>query len=355
MLFGIGLSLGLSGTSGAAPAAQVPLEKDRPWPPFSSLCPGSCDVLPNHIAEPPILLAGEALTITVAVRAICIGIPTPTHIVFVVDTDARMSSSELRDIKQSLTDIVKRLRLDEDPSTRVGLVLVEERAETLVLLTNDEARLLRALNRIDKGDDLKLDEGMEEGLATFRRARVRDSRCRRTINEIMVVVAPEPPGNRCSDWVRSAGKLKSDGILVVSVCASRRCNSRCMSEIASSRRYVYDLKSVSHLIQVFDRIRDELLNITLRSLQVFEHLSPDLAYIPDSAVPPAEVSEDGLRLHWQANFVPREGLTFTYRTRALVPGRQPAAAGTNIFWRDNQNDRGEIQATPSNITVFGRR
>ena len=356
MLFGIGLSLGHAGKSGAAPAAQVPLDEDRPWTAISRMCPGSCDVFPLHVPEPAILLAGEALTVTVAVRGICSGIPTPTHIVLVVDTDARMSKSDLRDLKQSLAALVRRLRLDENPFTRVGLVLVEERADIVVPVTNDEARLLRALNRIEAEGDLRLDEGLEAGLTAMRRARDSNPHvhCRLLANEIVFVMAPEPPSARCTKWVRKARKLKSEGILVASVCASRRCSSRCMEEIASWRRYVYDLNSIMILVQVIDRIRDEVLNITLRSLHVFEHLSPNLAYMPGSAVPPAEISEDGQRLHWQANFVPKEGITFTYQTRALAPGKQPAGAGTNIFWRDNQNYYGELQLAPSNITVFGQ-
>ncbi len=145
-------------------------------------------------------------------------------------------------------------------------------------------------------------------------------------------------------------------MLTTVLCPRSHCRDDvCLRDLASSSRYYFDLSNLRGLIATFGRIRDELINITIRQLIVTETLREGVDFVPGSATDDEKnpiFELDGRRLRWTMNYVPKDGVTFTYQVRPESPGFHQVTEPTHFAWRDNQNRFGELWTDPSWVQVF---
>ncbi len=312
LAFIAGLTLPITETApvGAMPAGQPSI---LPTP-----CPSSCVVDAQPAVHPYILLQGEDSQVSIRIKAVCAGYPPePLHIVLAVDNSTLMDRDELEATREMLTRLVDRLDLPRNPSDRLSLVGLRQSAVTLVPPVNDADRIKQGIARLDMEGESDLSGLLQQAHLTLRRINQPDC-TNEVFNEIVVLVAAVD-ARECIEAVRAARALKGNGILTITVQADPQGrNSECLRPVASSPRYFYEIANAGGLIQAFVRIRQEIINVRLRYLQVVETVAEGSEVVPNSAEPPAIFDPVARTLR------ARQAIRGTIRT-PLHPPCRPAA------------------------------
>ncbi len=354
------LSLGLATATGIAlalaqdaPARSVQADQAPAAP---TDCPSRCLVHSSTLAHPPLLLAGEATTITLAVKAACVPTFEAVHVVFAIDHSSRMPPQALQEAREGLRALIDRMRLDQQPAWRVGLSYYDGGRPNRLALTNDRTEIDSVLDGLRAGGKPQVDDLLESARAELLRARVPD--CARSgLRQFVVLISPEIEVRDCAPIAGAARDAKRAGLLSIVIDASDPPDDdRCLRALASSSRYLYQLDQLPWLIEAFYRIYDEPPPlIPLRQLEIVDHLPEGVELVEGGAWPPPKVDPTTGELRWQQNFVPRDGVTFTFQVRPTRPGFQPLTEGARLTWRDAQNRSGTRLLDPSWAQVFAPR
>ena len=151
----------------------------------------------------------------------------------------------------------------------------------------------------------------------------RTGRNRDEITEVMVVLS-HGSDEGCGPVLRAARQACSQGILMIAVCVGSGCDETCMRQVASSPRYYCRAENSSALSGVFDQIRDRLSSIVVRRLEIKDTLPGNMAYVANSANPPqSDPADPADYLVWEEAYIPREGVTYTFRVQPLQAGAWP--------------------------------
>ena len=113
------------------------------------------------------------------------------------------------------------------------------------------------------------------------------------------------------------------------------------------------MKEAGRIHYVLLRILDEVLNITLKQVIIKVPLLEGMLYLPDTAVPKPEISDDGRHLQWSVNFLPKDGMTFTHRILPMKGGQESVGGDIEISWRDNRNRPGTTTIPAARILTLG--
>ena len=332
-------------------------------------CPSTCKVNspPSAPVNPPAILAGETISVSIPLQAVCAGLGSPARIVFVVDPDSQTTAGQLRDVQDIIRYLVDQLDLENTAGSEIAIVEVGGKARTVLGFSRDARRIKSAISRLRLDPDQNLSDGLEEAHWLFASTGLH-SDCSVLAGRFVVLsFSSEVPAVDCASSRSAVNQLKHLNTQVLAVCMGRNCNSaRCLrNDIASDRKYFFDLRNARHSLRYFYRILDEVINITLKNLLVIEVLSPSVEYLPRNvdleANPelarrsrePDEVSDDGRRLLWKQNFVPKDGLTLTYHVRPKRSGWLQINKGAKVTFEDNQGRKGSHQLQPSNALILG--
>lgn len=311
----------------------------------------SCTLDVEQQAWPPVILSGETTELRIRVEPNCAQAETPRHFVLVVDGSDAMAGQPAVQRNIALRHFVQRLDLSNHPQRRVGVVWFEDSARTICRLTNDEGQLISCIGRIGAEGGHRIDRGIQEGLKVLRQGR--NLAQGQVIQESMIVLSIGANDEGCDPVLQSARSAKSQGILLVSICIGPDCDAACFRQAATSPRYFFQTQTAGGLIQVVERIGDELLGFALRQLVVLTNLAENMDYVPNSSDPQADASPDLRSFEWQQNFVPAEGMTFTLQVRPGSNGGQPVTVSTELEFRDVWNRAGSADAQPAWVHVFG--
>jgi len=335
-LFGAMLTSSPARIAGAAPAAQRE---------------SACEANPNKEAFPNVLLLGETTTITLTFNAVCAGETTPLHLVFVLDESGSMQGEPINQLKSAVKTIIRGLNLADNPTTLVGIVAFQSVARTLCKLTNDEGRLLSCAGKLNASGGTAIDRGIIEGLKVLADGR-KGLGADVTPNEVMIVVSDGQNNAGCDSVKSAARRAKGQGVLVITVCVGGGCDAQCMRECASSARYYFEVDSAGQLVNIFDKLRDTVTQITLRRLTIVDTIPANMEYIDDSSDPPAEVSSDKKTLTWEMQSVAKGGVVMTFKVRPLEVGYHPTNTEARAEFTDNQNRSGDAVFRVPYVTVF---
>lgn len=300
--------------------------------------PSGCTVHADKVAGPSIVGLGGTVGVTLTVRATCTYQPPPIHIVLVVEATDAMQGDTFRETRAGLEELVRRLNLKNNPAVRVAVLRFNTRSVRLCGLTNDEARVQSCIRRAQGSGNADVAAGLRGGQKEMIAGRRLTQEDPYSINEVLILVAKDVADEQqCRSALSQARNLKSQGILLITVCADDRCRPRCLLEMASSPRYVFTLENIDHVYHVLDRIRRDLFNFTLRQIIVHDVLAPDMEFETGSDLPPAVTPIAPGELKWVQNYIPRDGVTLTYVLRPTRLGRQPTSLEASVVWTDNQN------------------
>ena len=287
----------------------------------------------------------ESSLVSVTVRASCDA--APLHVMVNIDRSGSMVGQPMQDAKDAAEALVQALDMREYPDTQVGLISHGDPPTRDSPLTNNEGTILTRINRMNAGGEDNLPESIDDATTELVRGR-RGA----TPFDVMVVLSDGgqtyPPQNA----VRAAAGAKSRDILVVAVCLDNGTPGGCeaMRQVATSRRYYFESRDTSELERIFKEIADEVRNLSMRSMTMFETMPEGLDFVPDSAVPTAEVDRTGRVLRWDFRFVPSSGQTVTYEVRPSELGTFPLAISTVTF-SDSQNKHGSIRVPTAPLSV----
>lgn len=342
-----GIALALAQGSPAQPA-----EADQA-PAVPTACPSRCLVRSSTWAHPPLLLAGEATTITLAVKAACVPTFEAVHVVFAIDHSSRMRPQALQEAREGLRALIERMRLDDQPAWRVGLAHYAAGRPSRLAPTNDQLQIESVLDGLRAGGNPRVDDLLDIARTELLSARVPD--CERSgLRQFVVLISPEIEVRDCAPIAGAARENKRAGLLSIVVDASDpSSDDRCLRALASSSRFLYRLDQLPWIIETLYRIYEEPLpRITLRRLEITDSLPEGIELVEGGVWPPPKIDPATGELRWQQSFVPRDGVTFTFQVRPTRPGFQPLTEGARLTWRDAQNRSGARALDPSWAQVF---
>jgi hypothetical protein len=288
------------------------------------------------------------------VKVICAGEAFPLHLVLLLDASSSMSGDPEREMRAAALHFVESFAVDGPSGRRIGVVQAG-RVRTVLRLSSDQEAILTAVKRVrserelpatarppgtpvpDGGgpDQTQLDRAFHEAHKVLIRGRA--GLDRDTLTEVLVVMSDGKDPQGCDPALEQARKVRGDGILMVSVCVGRDCQEECMRQLASSPRYYFRAENTAGLAAVFQQIRDRLINIVVRDLEIVEVPGEGIETLPAGAVPaPDAVDASTGALTWRAVYVPRDGITVTYLARPLASGTMPLARSSGGTFRDNK-------------------
>lgn len=307
----------------------------------------------NKYTHPQVLLLGERTTVTLQATVLCAGETFPLHIVLVLDASGSMAGQPLKQMQDAAIKLVNRMELRDHPETEIGVVQFNSTARTLTGLSNNQGRVVGAIRRVRAGGGTAIDLGIQEGLKVLIRGRSRTGGGRSDVHEVMVVLSDGGNNAGCPPVLRAANQAKGQGVLMITVCVGPSCDAQCMRQAASSPRYFYQVENAGQLIEVLHQIRNEILNITLKKLTVTDVLPDNMLYVDGSADPePKSISPNRDILEWQTNYVPSDGVTFTFQVEPQQPGDWPTNIEASGIYRDNQNREGTFVFNVPWVTVL---
>jgi hypothetical protein len=164
------------------------------------------------------------------------------------------------------------------------------------------------------------------------------------ITEVLVLMSDGNDPDGCGPALDEARRLRGDGVLMVSVCVGHVCREACVRQLASSPRYYFRAENAAGLQSIFRQILDRIINVGVRRLEIVEVPADGIDVLVDAAVPaPDEVDAGTGALKWRAVYVPRDGITVTYRARALTAGTMPLASSSGGTLVDNKGRSGTFR------------
>lgn len=321
----------LSGRDDARSADPVPTPESwafRCWPEVR-----------DRIA-PSVLLLGEddEISVTIAIAPLCSGGGWPVHVVLVLTGIQDWTRLSRAVFVERLLELVDQFDIDEGKSMRMGIVVVDgDRARTVLPITGDRSAVLAAMRRWHssaRGTELGVSRSFRESRLAFDRAAGRlPPRDYPEPREIAIIVGDIGGGHDCPDLTREASHLKRSGLLVVTACSTRGCESACHRDVATSDRYVIDGAEWERFRDVFLAIAWDFRNVFPRRVDIEIDLGDSFDYVEDTAAPSLS-AWDSKHLLWSADraLIPRRGVTYTFRVRSTVdsPGYHPIAARTVV-------------------------
>jgi hypothetical protein len=315
LLMGAILLFGLGALAEARPVGIL----SRQAPALPTPAAGACVAAGEKSATNRVAL-GSPAGVTLSLRTACGAITAPLHVALVMDGSAAMISGTLKtDQKNAAQTIVRGLDLPANDLTQVAVVEFNDHARRLIDLSNDEAAVLAAVQRVEAKGKTMIEVGIDEGVKA-----IEGGRGAAKVNEVIIVMTNGRNEKGCSAAVSAADKAKSKSILMMSMCIAADCDNLCVQSLATSVRRFYWRDDVEKLVQDLRRLQTRVA-VTINKLVVSDRLPPNIQLVPGSAAPPPRsISPAGDVLVWESDQLPADGVTLTYRVVPQELGRHPA-------------------------------
>lgn len=214
----------------------------------------------------------------------------------------------------------------------------------LCQLTNNASMASGCVGKIGAEGGTSISAGIQTGMRVMVTGRRDLVPADEDVKEVMLVLSDGVDDAGCEPVVQVADQVKAAGILVVAVCIGLDCDRECLLAAASSPRYWYPVDVASDLARAFDditalllQVRSEAQRVVISALTIVDRLPPNMAYVPDSAVPPPNtIDPTSSELVWRFAHVPAEGVTITLRALPLEVGVHATNAGATAAFTDSK-------------------
>lgn len=305
----------------------------------------------SKVAYPSVVLFGETVDITLTVKALCAGERYPLHIVLVLDGSGSMQGTPTQQMKQAAGRLIRSLEMETYPTTKVGVVEFNSSARTLCRLTNNTNQAIGCVNRVSAAGGTRIDAGILEGIRVLSQGRQGVNKD--DITEVMVVLSDGANNAGPDPVLQAARQARNQGILVIAVCVGPACDEQTMRQVASSPRYYFKAENATALQTIFEQIRDRILNIVIRKLEVKDSLPDFMEFVPGSADPPqSQPGTPSQWLLWEDVYVPRGGITYTFQVKPLKIGYMPTNLEASGSLVDNKGRSREWAFDSPWVTVL---
>jgi hypothetical protein len=289
--------------------------------------------------------------ITLTLKAHCARERSPVHIAMVLGGSATMAGQKHQLIKQTATRLIRTLDMPTSSWTKAGVVEFNTRARRLCGLTNDEDRVIGSVNRVGANGGTRINLGIMEGLRVISQGRTGINRDELT--EVMIVFSDGLNDSGCAPVLNAARQARGQGVLLLAVCVGDDCGEQCMRQVASGHRYYFRAENAVQLLAMFEPRPDPGLKILLHKLTIYDTLPDWMEYVPESADPPQSSPEDPDRwLKWEDEYVPTDGVTYTFKAKPLKTGYLPTNAEATGEIVDNKGRSGSWVFQQPRVTVL---
>ena len=142
------------------------------------------------------------------------------------------------------------------------------------------------MNDIRASGDTAVDAGIAEGMKVLQAGTGPVEEKTQPL-QVMVVLSDGRNNLGCAPVQQEAGRAKNKGAVLSTVCSGPLCDTACMRSAAYSSRLYFQATESGMLSRIFRLIAEQILEVRVRRINLFAVLAPDVAYVLDSAEPPA--------------------------------------------------------------------
>ncbi len=294
--------------------------------------PGSCLLVPDKRAAPPSLMLGDEVSVTLTIAGRCPEPPAPVDLVILLDASGSMAAGES---DARALDALLTILAGLDPrAARVGLVTFAESVRVLQPPDHDLPAVAAAAARVRAAGASRLAAGLERTadlLSAERDASPERLDARRLVLLLTDGAIEDDPAL----WPAHDRLRAENAELHVLRFANEELDFRhqvtMRSLVVDEDRILSDPPDEAirkHLFALTYRARTRGL---LASARIVDVLPDDMAYVPDTARPPALYDTATRSLIWDVAARPGQPMlgapTLTYRLRPLQAGLRP----TNVL------------------------
>lgn len=320
--------------------------------------PLACTVFVDKTVRPASIVLGDEVEITLAIEARCPGGTGggPADIVLALDRSASMGDNG--HWQPAVEAAAAFLDLIDFSSHQVALVsfsggipFLQPDSTVHQTLSADGAEVVRALRSIPAPPTYT---GPTNLTAATRAAQdeLRSARHRPQARPVLVLltdgehnaVGARSPLDEAADAKQAGTQILTVGLGTTAAAADQ------LRQIASAPELFFESPSNAELKDVYTAIAGQIAGGTLTELEVVDLLTPDVAYIADSAVPlPSLVQADELR--WTISALPPSGWAARYRVRPLRAGTYATNKLAYVDYLDGDGSVGSVMFPQPVVTV----
>jgi uncharacterized protein YegL len=259
------------------------------------------------------------------------GTPTPgSGLVPRDEVEAAGTEDNIRVMQQAVADFLEKIQPDvASGKIRVALVSFDDRAHTLVPLTDSITKIRSQLTRIRGGGNSRLDLGLQAAQRELVGATTR-GRTDLDHTKAVMVWTDGQVDPRTVARMRTRGNLKVFGIGV-----GRNANMTTLRRVATEASWVYKVSDQRNLLQDFQKLAPNKRQISIPKLDVLEELTGSMELVAGSVnpAPSAMLNPKTMSWHFEPVTLP---LTMTYRVRPLEAGTLPVAVRSKVTYTDSE-------------------
>lgn len=316
----------------------------------------ACQVLVDKSAAPPVLALGQAVTVTLGVDGSCPAAEGLAEVVLVIDrslsmqdADAGGQRSKLAAAQAAARAFVETVSLGR---VRVGLVAFDALPTVAQDLTADKEALLQAIDGIllERGTNL-VDALDQAGSLLENGSRTGASR------SIVFMTDGRHSGQRppIEDIDPIIARIRAAGIVTWAIGLGRPedLDQAVLRRIADDEAHYRQSPDGQTLAAIYRDIAGSIsASVLLRQATVVDRLPADMAYVPDSARPPASWDGAARSLTWQLREVPLSGLRLSFQVIPQIPGQRPTNSGAALDYRDGLDQPGRLDFPLPSVLVL---
>jgi len=328
-LFAAGVAVAIAAVLGATRPADAQPRRDSP-----------CVLAPGKWADPARLYRGAWTTVTLTSTTQCPAQLIPLHVVLSIDASLSMrNNNKIQDAKRAASTFVEQV---DFTNSKVGVTSFSDVGYIDAEVTDERGRALSAINGLELRLGTDIQGGLEKSRDILRQARLRERPpgLPEPI-EVVIILSDGRPAPASRDGRGVARSLKSDGVVLMSICVGSDCDVNLMRSLASEPRLFFNVRDSSKLVAAYDRIAHQLLEAHLAQMTIVDRLPDNMRYVAGSANPEPLTVEPG-RITWLYSIIPRTGVTITYRLEPLEVGFWPTNVEAIAAFRDTEGRVGEV-------------
>lgn len=259
------------------------------------------------------------------------GTPTPgSGLVPRDEVEAAGTEDNIRAMQSAVADFLERIQPDvASGKIRVALVSFDDRAHTLVPLTDNVNKVRSQLTRIRGGGNSRLDLGLQAAQRELVGATTR-GRTDLDHTKAVMIWTDGQVDPRTVARMRTRGNLKVFGIGV-----GRNANMTTLRRVATEGSWVYKVSDQRNLLEDFQKLAPNKRQISIPKLDVLEELAGSMELVAGSVnpAPSAMVNPKTMSWHFEPVTLP---LTLTYRVRPLEAGTLPVSVMSKVTYTDSE-------------------
>jgi Mg-chelatase subunit ChlD len=303
---------------------------------------GRCTVLANKGVAPERVVLGQSVEVTLSLEGACPQAERQSDVVLAIDRSTSMRGAKLL----AAQDAALAFAAQMDPLlARVAVVGFAGRAERLLSLTSDRARIIDAVLGLEIESWTDVMAALEAAQAALTGGLGRPEARR-----VVVLLTDgrhwdplrgevvDPPG-----LPALLERLRADRIERFAVGLGDDANAPLLRAIAGDEDHYLRSPTPGDLRAVYRDIARRIeATVLLRELELRDIVPPDMVFVPGSGRPVEPAWEPETRtLVWRLDEVPEPGLRLSYRLRPTVAGLRPTNVEARSRFTDGLGQAGE--------------